>query len=230
MPIPENIKKPIRQSAKTIALNQLQKWITEGVLQSGEKISDADLSQALGVSRTPVREALQILEMQGFVEMQPGKETRITAIDREDIPNIYQTLAALDETAVNAAIEKVTEEDIISLIDINKNFAYAITEKDSLNASKLDEKFHKKIIEISGNHYIDSFTDTLYMHAARVRFVYFKSYVPASISVKEHEKIIEALKAKDKQAAAKIIRENWLRPMEEIIKNLNGKEESSPKN
>lgn len=82
MPIPSNISKPVRQTAKTIALEQIQKWIVEGILAPGEKINDDELAKALGISRTPVREALQLLAVQGFVEMSPGRETRISQIEK----------------------------------------------------------------------------------------------------------------------------------------------------
>ncbi|MEC1737002.1 GntR family transcriptional regulator [Bacillus mojavensis] len=83
MPIPSNAPKPKRQTAKKLAFEQIQKWIVEGVLMPGEKLNDDALAKALGVSRTPVREALQLLEMQGFVEMSPGKETRISQIEKK---------------------------------------------------------------------------------------------------------------------------------------------------
>lgn len=77
MPIPQNYKKQGRVSAKSLVLNQLQDWIIEGVLKPDEKINDGELAEALGVSRTPVREALQILELSGLVEMVPGQKQKL---------------------------------------------------------------------------------------------------------------------------------------------------------
>ena len=71
------IIKPGRISAKSLVLNQLQTWIIEGVLKPNEKINDGELAEALGVSRTPVREALQILELSGLVEMVPGQKRKL---------------------------------------------------------------------------------------------------------------------------------------------------------
>ncbi len=76
MPIPQNYQKQERLSAKSLVLNQLQDWIIEGVLQPDEKIHDGELAKALGVSRTPVREALQVLEISGLVEMVPGQKNK----------------------------------------------------------------------------------------------------------------------------------------------------------
>ena len=77
MPIPTNFAVPGRISAKDRSFSQIQRWIIDGTLQPGEKLNDADLAGALGVSRTPIREALQLLEGQGLVEMHPGKDTRV---------------------------------------------------------------------------------------------------------------------------------------------------------
>lgn len=85
----ENYTPQVRLSAKEKAFHQLQRWIVDGTLEPGEKVTDADLAEALGVSRTPVREALQLLESQGFVEMKPGKETKITLIHPDDALAVY---------------------------------------------------------------------------------------------------------------------------------------------
>src|SRR5690349_12534669 len=95
MPIPENYTKQERFSAKTIVLNQLQDWIIKGVLKPDEKINDNDLADALGVSRTPVREALQVLELSGLVEMVRGQKTKISPVKLEDVPVIYETIAGM---------------------------------------------------------------------------------------------------------------------------------------
>jgi DNA-binding GntR family transcriptional regulator len=88
MPLPTNFSTPIRLSAKDQAFNQIQQWIIDGTFHPGEKLNDGKLAKVLGISRTPVREALQTLQAQGFVEMHPGKETRVTMIEKEDISKI----------------------------------------------------------------------------------------------------------------------------------------------
>ena len=95
MPIPIDHTKPVRTTAKLHAFNQLQQWIIDGTLQPDEKLNDIELAQALGVSRTPIRESLQLLESQGFVSMQPGRATQVTPVEPEDIYNLLPPLAAL---------------------------------------------------------------------------------------------------------------------------------------
>nr|MDH3161656.1 GntR family transcriptional regulator [Bacillus licheniformis] len=103
MPIPKNYTPQVRLSAKEKAFHQLRRWIVDGTLEPGEKVTDVDLAEALGVSRTPVREALQLLESQGFVEMKPGKETKITLIHPDDALAVYPPLAHLQALAAELA-------------------------------------------------------------------------------------------------------------------------------
>ena len=104
MPIPSEHKKPTRKTAKESAFNQLQQWIIDGTLQPGEKLNDTELAEALGVSRTPIRESLQLLEVQGFVKMYPGKATQVTEVEKESINDLLPPLAALQALSAELAI------------------------------------------------------------------------------------------------------------------------------
>ncbi len=230
MPIPRDVPKMERISAKQRALEQIQRWIIEGTLRPGEKILDGELAEVLGMSRTPVREALQILEMQGFVEMHPGSATKVTPIRREDVFRIYPPLAALDATAAEMAAERVTAEDIRSLRLTNEKFAEALGNKAFYEALILDEQFHQTILEAADNPYLTSFITTLQMHVRRFKYVILRKMVisPAR-SIEEHAMIIEALEKRDRETAARVMRQNWMRPMREIADRLQREEEEKKK-
>lgn len=146
MPVPTNHSKPVRRSAKENAYFQLEQWIIDGTLQPGEKLTDIELAQALNLSRTPIREALQLLEMVGFVKMYPGKATTVTEVLKEDIKDLLPPLAVLQALAGELAVPNITEEQISRLEETNFRFAQAIKENDSFNALKIDEEFHRIII------------------------------------------------------------------------------------
>ncbi len=212
MPIPSDFLTPSRLSAKERAFNQIQEWIIDGTLQPKEKLNDGELAQALGVSRTPVREALQLLNVQGFVEMQPGIATQVTTVNKDDISKILPPLAVLQALASELATPVIDNQSIDSLHDINIEFAKAITESDYYSALKLDEQFHKSIVDITQNPYI---TNTISMLQAHVRRLFFhKSIILTTDSVKEHEAILQAFECRDKEAASNIARKNWLRPID----------------
>ena len=211
MPIPTNFSAPNRLSAKERAFNQIQEWIIDGTLQPEEKLNDAELAQALGVSRTPVREALQLLSVQGFVEMRPGVATQVTAVNKEDISKILPPLAVLQALAAELATPVIDKQTINSLHGINTEFTKAIEKGDYYSALKLDEQFHRGIVEVAENPYI---INTISMLQAHVRRLFFhKSIILTNDSIREHEAILQAFEHKDKDTASNIARNNWLRPM-----------------
>ncbi|MEJ8547876.1 GntR family transcriptional regulator [Brevibacillus borstelensis] len=227
MPLPPDLRRVERISAKNKVLQQLQTWIIDGTLQPGEKILDTELADAIGVSRTPVREALQILELQGFVEMQPGVETRVTRLGPADVPNIYRPLIALEALAAELVVPKITDTVLDKLTELNNQFAEAIETSQSFAAMELDEAFHKLIHETAGNTYISSFTALLHMHLRRLKFVFFQQFLPARASVEEHSVLIQALREKNVAASVQAMTQNWLRPMHEVTRQLENNEKET---
>lgn len=214
MPIPKNYEKPKRLTAKENAFQQIQQWIIDGTLQPAEKLNDNDLAKALGVSRTPVRESLQLLEVRGFVEMFPGKATQVTEVDEASITDLLPPLAVLQALSAELAIPHLTEETIQLLEKTNEEFAEAIHTKQSLDALRIDERFHQIIIDIANNSYIASMVSNLQAHVRRLFF--HNSIVLTENSIQEHHDIIQLMKKKDGENASKIMRENWLRAIEEF--------------
>lgn len=213
MPVPINHSKPIRLSAKESAFNQIQQWIIDGTLLPGEKLSDSELAESLGVSRTPVRESLQLLEVQGFVQMFPGKATQVTEIKREAINDLLPPLAALQSLSAELAIDHLTEEHVNQLEQINERFTQAIRANNEYAALMVDEEFHQVIVDITKNTYIKSVLEPLQAHVRRHFF--YDSIVLAEESVEEHQTIITAMKDGNKELAASTMKENWLRTLNE---------------
>ncbi|KEQ21761.1 GntR family transcriptional regulator [Paenibacillus tyrfis] len=217
MPIPGNFSTPIRLSAKERALSEIQRWIIDGTLHPGEKLLDADLAEALGVSRTPVREALQLLEAQGLVELHPGKETRVKLIEKDDILKMYPTLASLHALAAEQAAPFVLPGHIEQLKELNARFSDAIAVGQPFQAMEWDEQFHNLIVDIADNPYTASFGASLQIHIRRFKYVFLKQPVAATqASVQEHAAVIQALEKRDPETAAAMMKQNLLRPMREL--------------
>lgn len=214
MPIPTNYTKPKRKTAKENAYIQLQQWIIDGTLHPAEKLNDNELAKALGVSRTPIRESLQLLEVEGFVEMFPGKATQVTEVEKESITDLLPPLAALQALSAELAIPHLTDESIALLENTNERFAAAVQSKQTFSALKIDEEFHQIIVDTANNPYILSMVASLQAHVRRLFF--HNSIVLTESSIEEHAKIIELLKERDGLSVSKIMRENWLRAIEEF--------------
>ncbi|EGL83841.1 transcriptional regulator, GntR family [Caldalkalibacillus thermarum TA2.A1] len=219
MPIPKDYRSPIRMTAKEKAFNQLQCWIIDGTLEPGEKLYDAEIAEALGISRTPVREALQLLEVQGFVEMRRGRETKVTKVAKEDVLKLYPPLASLQALAAEEAVDAIQPEQIEKLQDLNQAYEHAIHSGQTFKAMEIDEAFHNLIVEIANNPYISDFTSILQLHIRRFKYIFLKQPLTStSSSIQEHENLIRALQEKDKEKAASVMKQNWLRPMHEVYR------------
>lgn len=217
MPIPQDFHSPTQVTARERAYVQLQRWIIDGTLEPGEKLSDSELAEALGVSRTPVREALQLLEAQGFVEMHRGRDTRVTSIEREDILKVYPPLAALQALAGELALPAIRAKEIEALRCINAEFERMIDEHQPYRAMEADEQFHNLIVELADNPYMTSYIATLQMHIRRLKYVFLRQPVTLTReSVAAHAAIIEGFEQRDFAAVTRTLRENWLRPMNEL--------------
>lgn len=221
MPIPKNYPSPVRMSAKEKAFDQLQRWIIDGTLEPGEKLNDSELAEALGISRTPIREALQLLEVQGFVETFPGRETRITQIKKTDVLKVYPPLASLQALAAAEASKIITSEQAEELRTINQKYDEAIKNEQPFKAMTYDEHFHQLILEIADNPYIDRFSLILQLHMRRFKYIFLNNDLTLkSDSVNEHNALINALIDHNAQWAADTMRKNWLRPMNEVYQLL----------
>ncbi len=221
MPIPKDFHSPTQITARERAYSQLQRWIIDGTLKPGEKLHDGELADALGVSRTPVREALQLLEVQGFVEMHRGRDTRVTAIDKSDILKLYPPLAALQSLACETVAPTIRIEQTDQLRRINVELSNAINYREFFRAMELDEQFHDLIVEMADNPYITGFISMLQLHIRRFKYVFLQQPVSSSeASVVEHAAIIDAFDRRDSSTAAEVVKQNWLRPMNELFKMI----------
>lgn len=221
MPIPPNFQAGKRVSAKDRAFQQIQEWIIDGTLQPGEKLNDADLANAINVSRTPVREALQTLSQQGFVTMKPGSCTIVNESDPDGLCNLLPPLAALQALACETAAGKQLPMTVYQrLEELNLEFSDSLEKGDFHAALKKDEQFHKLIVDSCRNPYLSNITQMLQAH---VRKLFFQNAIVLKMtSVEEHAQIIAALQDHDVASARKIAKENWLRSVSDYLENSKG--------
>lgn len=214
MPIPSDMSKPVRKTAKLHAYHQLLNWIIDGTLQPEEKLNDIELAQALGVSRTPIRESLQLLESQGFVTMQPGRATQVTPVQKDDINHLLPPLASLQALATELAAPNMTDEIIAELESTNQQFADALKAKNFTEALKIDEQFHQLIIDTANNPYISQIVEMLQAHVRRL--FYSEKIILRESSIETHAKLIALYKAKQTDELASLMTDNWLYTLEEL--------------
>lgn len=213
MPVPKKNDKISRLSAKERIYQTLRDWIIEGILLPNEKLVDTELCEYFSVSRTPIREAFQLLEAQKLIEIRPGKSTIVTDIDLNNLRELYMPIAYIQGLASELACNHVTEADIKNLEELNKNFDNAIHKGEIKEILKADAAFHQKILNMANNQYLTNFSDTLFLHISRIEYIYFGQTTESIRSVQTHQLIIDAIKNQDSDHIGKIMKENWLRTM-----------------
>src|SRR3989441_9468111 len=197
----------------------LQQAIVSGELQPGQRVRDVDLAAQLGVSRTPVREALQRLEDEGLVETLPGALTRVVPLDTQAAREAFPVVAVLHGLATRLAVEQLTERDLASLRQENERLGAALKAGD---VTRADDAFHSVLVRVSGNSEIQHVLDRLMPKVRRLEFAQFGS-LTARTSVLQHQAIISACEQRLSAQAASLTEQNWLSLGQLIVQSLDDK-------
>lgn len=210
MPIPKNTSQQAPKSAKVRIYEALKDWIVDGTLKPGEKILDSEISAYFSVSRTPVREAMQLLADQRLIEIRPGRESRVSEIGSVNLQEVYRTLASLHCLALEFAFPRITDDVIDRLEQINEQFADACKRNNFKGFLALDGEFHDVFIELAGNEFIRDFARTLDCHVERAENLYFNQPEDRQESVLEHKRLISYLRERDLNKAKQAMYDNWM--------------------
>jgi len=227
MPIPDNPKPISRFSMREEVYNTLLEWIMEGVLRPGEKILDKDLAEKMGVSRTPVREAMRRLEDKQLVESAANRWTRVAEISIEEPEMIYPIIWALEQLAISEAFSKILPADIETMERANVSLEKALVENDPVCASQADAAFHGVFISRSENPFLMNILNDLKIRCRRIEVAYFGGSALAQDSVCEHKLVLDALKSNDVKTCQQQVQLNWqssLKRLKTIIEEQTGRE------
>ena len=139
---------------RDVVFNTLRQAILRGEMEPGERLMEIQLAQKLGVSRTPIREAIRKLELEGLVIMIPRKGAEVAHITEKDMRDVLEVRCTLEELAVALACKNVTPERIMDLRAANKVFESAIVSKDVVNIVDADVQFHDTIYAMTDNDWL----------------------------------------------------------------------------
>ncbi|WP_127504693.1 GntR family transcriptional regulator [Actinoplanes solisilvae] len=209
MPIPERVGMVPRSLLRENAYRTIRDAIVDGTFAPGERLNDGELAQWLGVSRTPVREALTRLEESGLVLTKPGRYTMVSPLDARAARAAQTVTAAMHELAVREAVPQMTAAEIKAMRAANTRFAAALRADDVDAAIAADDEFHGIAVAASANpalrSVLEQFTPVL-RRLERLRF----SSLNGRESVALHNRIIEFCRIGDAEGAAAAARENWM--------------------
>ncbi|MDO5629859.1 MAG: GntR family transcriptional regulator [Mobilicoccus sp.] len=209
MPIPAAQGVHRRSLLRDHVYASIRDAIVDGTLRPGERLRDSELEAWLGVSRTPIREALLRLERAGMVVATPGKATTVSEVDAVATREAQQIVGAMQELAARLATPLVGEPALARMEEANARFAEALDAGTAAAALDADDDFHGVLVTASGNAALRTVLDEWTPVLRRVVLSRFDSYAGRS-SVSQHERILDALRAGDAEAAVAATRENWL--------------------
>jgi DNA-binding GntR family transcriptional regulator len=175
----------------------------------------------MGVSRTPVREAIRKLELEGLVDMIPRKGAHVAELSVKDIMDVLEVRASLDGLATGLAAERIKDEEVKELAHILSQFI-TYSEKDNLQGTiKKDVEFHDLIYRASRNERLIQISSNLREQVHRFRVIYLKDYSSSKDLVKEHEGIFDAISKRNKEDAQRLAQQHIFNQEKVIVKSMN---------
>ncbi len=205
---------------RDVVFNTLRQGILKGELEPGERLMEVALAERLGVSRTPIREAIRKLELEGLVIMIPRKGAEVASISEKSMRDVLEVRRALEEVAVELACKRITPEQMEDLKRAYRVFASSIDSKDLISIAQKDEAFHEAIYHATQNQKLEQMINNLREQMYRYRLEYIKDKDKRHILVEEHKQIMDALESHDVEAAKQAIRTHIDNQQSTVLKNL----------
>jgi DNA-binding GntR family transcriptional regulator len=186
-----------RQSLHDAVVNRVRDMIIEGTLPAGSRIHETQLGDRLGVSRTPLREALKFLAREGLVELVPSRGAVVRRFTPKDVRDSLAVMAVLEELAGRLACDNATDEQVREVRRTHDAMLRCYEIKDRLTYFKLNQDIHSAIIRLSGNEWLADVHGMLQARLKRIRFIGNEGPVKWAAAVADHEEMMTALEARD---------------------------------
>ena len=181
-----------------------------------EELREVTIGEELGVSRTPVREALRQLELEGLVTIIPNKGAYVTAITRKDVKDIYKIRSQLEGLCANWATKYITDAQIEELEEIVYLTEFHVSKGHSEQVFELDNKFHETLYQASGSKVLANVLTDFHNYVQRVRKMTLKSKERSEKSNDEHRMIAQAIHDHDPEKAQMLANQHIMRTIENI--------------
>jgi DNA-binding GntR family transcriptional regulator len=209
-----------RRTLHDEVVDRVRNLVIEGQLAPGARIHESQLGNALGVSRTPLREALKVLASEGLIELVPGRGAVVKRLTQEDVRDMLDVLDALETLAGRLACRNASDEDIASLRAVHDDMMALYATGNRLEYYWRNQAIHAGLAALSGNALLASLHQTIAARLKRIRFIGNEEPDKWAEAVAEHEAMIAALEARDGARLAEVIHrhldQTWLRVADRI--------------
>jgi len=217
--------KPLRE----VVFNSIRGAIISGVLKPGERLMEVQRAEKMGVSRTPIREAIRKLELEGLVVMIARKGAYVADLSIKNITDVLEVRAVLEGLASGLAALRMTDEEIKDLELTARHFEQAMNSNDVEGVIQTDIEFHEKIFKATRNEKLLQLTNSLMEQVQRFRVMYLNKAIKSTNLIKEHYKIVEAISRRNREMAeniAKIHIQNAEKDMMRLLGSSSGKNDN----
>jgi len=187
-----------KESVAASIANYLRNAMISGLYKPGDKLREKDICEELNVSRTPLREAFRILQSEGLLTYSSHQGVMVTPVSLEDIENLWEIRFALEVMAAEKAVDNMTEQDIIELLDIQKQFE-ALEPKDKINIIRTNSNLHMHIIKAAKNDRLEKIIKDIWTQIQVFQSISFVTAGRFEKSCIEHRELVSAIMKKDKQ-------------------------------
>jgi len=211
------------KSLTKLLTEELKKAIVSGALAAGEKLSEAKISASLHVGRVALREALRVLETQGYVTFLANNEVMVSNPTREEVQDYYSIASVLEGLAVRLAVERAQPEEIDHLRELHSLLKEACQKKDLARYFDANSKFHRFIAEIARNQRLYRLIDQLRQEIQKTRILLLRLPNRLDYSMREHDQIMDAFLKKNSQLAESTMVRHLNNQMETLHKALDQK-------
>lgn len=209
---------------RDVVFNTLRQAILRGELKPGERLMEIQLANKLGVSRTPIREAIRKLELEGLVLMIPRRGAEVAEITEQNLRDVLEVREALEELSVKLACEHATQAQIEEMKQAAQVFKESLSGDDVTRIAEADVAFHDAINMATDNQKLIQILNNLREQMYRYRMEYLKDRQSHSVLVREHEEILNALCARDAEKALDVTIAHIERQRDHILNLLTKKE------
>ena len=208
MPVPASAVPLTRHCLSDDAYAQLRDWIIDGTLAPGESLRDEALAEALGMSRTPVRDALQRLENEGLVVTSSTRRTSVSPVTLKQARDIYPITVTLEAMALRLALPLMDKHALDAMRAANAELAEALAAGNAATATLADEAAHGAFIARCGNEELQALLADLKAKVRRLECAFW-GWADRTPSVRDHDELIAALEARDVETAERVLARNW---------------------
>jgi len=202
------------------AANRIRELIEHGSLVAGEKISEKQLCETFGISRTPLREALKVLTSEGLVEILPNRGARVSRLSLSDVKHTYDVMAALEGLAGEAACDRLSDDELASLCELHERMVSYYEQKDLPAYFQANQQIHERILQASGNPILLEMYNNLSQRVKRIRYTMQMNEDFWRKAMNDHGEMIEALRDRDGMRLGSILRGHLSHKLEAV--NLEG--------